>query len=465
MSNGMRLVSLFISLATLATPIHAQTDAQHTRALAAGYKAAFLCSGIFNAGQTEAQVAADDLTGIYGDYEGIVGTLSAKVDREAKTVSVPFAPDMPPRIAVWRRNLGCAQLPIGATADAAAVVPRLDMTPPANDDAWPTGDRGAEVRLPRAQAGVLAKLVESAFDRRTYGEGTETTALLVVWKGKIAAERYREGYGPHVPQRTWSVAKSLTATLVGAAVHQGLLDVRRPAPVPEWGRPGDPRARITLEQLLHMASGLWTDGPGNRTDEIYLGGATVPETAARMPLEVAPGTRFRYANNDTLLAAHAVRTVTGDKALAYPFTALLWRIGMTHTTPETDWRGHFVLSSQVWTTARDLARLALLHQNDGVWNGERLLPEGWVRYVSTPAPMQPDNAMTGSAPGYGAFFWLYGPKQGLPEGTYAMRGNRGQNVTIVPSRSLIVVRRGFDRARGGQFDAARFTADVIARLE
>ncbi|HKZ72933.1 MAG TPA: serine hydrolase [Steroidobacteraceae bacterium] len=459
----MRIASLIV-LALLAASAGAQTESQHTRALAAGYKAAFLCSGIFNAGQTEAQIAADDLTGIYKEYDGLVAALPATVDRRAGTVAVSFAPDMPPRIAVWRPNLGCAQLPIGASVDAAAALPRLDLQAPAIDAAWPTGDQHATAMLPRGEANAVAKLIERAFDRRSYGEGTETSAVVVLVDGKIAGERYRQGYGRDVPQRTWSVAKSLTATLVGVAVRQGLLDVRKPAPVPEWQRAGDPRARIRLEQLLHMASGLWTDGPGNRTDEIYLGGATVTETAARMPLEAAPGTRFRYANNDTLLAAHAVRAVTGERALAFPFTELLWRIGMTHTTLETDWYGHFVLSSQVWTTARDLARLALLYQNDGAWNGERLLPAGWARYVAMPAPAQPVNAVEGDGPGYGAFFWLYGPRHGLPEGTYAMRGNRGQYVMIVPSRALIVVRRGFDKEGRAPFDVARFTVDLVALL-
>jgi CubicO group peptidase (beta-lactamase class C family) len=410
-------------------------------------------------------VAADDLEGIYPDYQALVRTLPAKVDPVKRTVSVAFAPDLPPRIAAWRPGLGCSQLPIGAGPEAVARLPRLKAKPPAGDAdarAWPDGDAGATAPGPAGLAPAMAK----AFDRATYGAGTNTTAVLVVKDGRIVAERYRAGFDLHTPQRTWSAAKSLTATAIGRAAQLGLVKVEAPARVPEWQAPGDPRAAITLAQLMHMASGLWTDGPGNRTDEVYLGGGAATQWAAAMPLEAQPGSRFRYANNDTLLAVRSVRAALGDgqRAIDFPFTEILWRIGMTHTTPETDWQGNYILSSQVWTTARDLARLGLLYLDDGMWQGQRLLPAGWSKFVATPAPAQPENVATGGA-GYGAFFWLYGPRQGLPEGTYAMNGNRGQYVFIVPSKRVIIVRRGFDAATGARFDEARFARDMLAALD
>ncbi len=132
---------------------------------------------------------------------------------------------------------------------------------------------------------------------------------------------------------------------------------------------------------------------------------------------------------------------------------------MTRTVAETDWQGNFILSSQVWSTARDLARVGLLWANDGVWQGERLLPEGWMAYMTRPSGPQP-----ATGPGYGATMWLFGPAQGLPEGSYAAQGNRGQYVMVVPSRNIVVVRRGEDPA-GARFDIARFTADVLAALQ
>ena len=441
----------------------------HALALAAGYKAAFLCSGVFDAGESEATVAADDLEGIYADYQDAVRTLPARIDREAKTVSVAFDGRLPPRIAAWRPGLGCAQLPIGAGPDAIAALPRLNVRPPADDPdsrKWPDGDRDATTPLPSDQASRLEKAVTQAFAPGGYGDGERTTAVLVVKDGRIVAERYRQDYDLHRPQRTWSVAKSITASVLGRAVALHILRVEAPADVPEWRKPGDPRAAITLAQLMHMNSGLDTRGPGNRTDEIYLGGGAVSQVATSMPLEAAPGARFRYANDDVLLAARALRAEIGDdrRYLAFPYQELLWRIGMAHTTLETDWEGSFVMSSQVWATSRDLARLALLYLNDGVWDGERLLPEGWARFVATPAGAQPENT-SGTAPGYGALFWLFGSRQGLPEGTYAMLGNRGQFVFIVPSRRVVIVRRGFDPETGARFDPAAFARGVLAATD
>jgi CubicO group peptidase (beta-lactamase class C family) len=161
-----------------------------------------------------------------------------------------------------------------------------------------------------------------------------------------------------------------------------------------------------------------------------------------------------------MLAARALRAALGDgqEALAFPFTSLLWKIGMTRTVPETDWEGNFILSSQVWTTARDLARLGLLYLNDGVWNGERILPPGWGRYVAQHGPAQP-----ASGYGYGATFWTFPTNSGLPQDAYIARGNRGQYLAIIPSRQMLIVRRGFDGA-GATFDLDAFTRDVLAAL-
>jgi CubicO group peptidase (beta-lactamase class C family) len=452
-----------IAALMFAAPASAQVDRpEYVRAIAAGYKASFLCSDLFNAGQSEEQVARDDLKRIYPELEPLIPGLETRIDREAKTVSVAFSETLPPRIAAWRPQLGCAQLPIGAGADWVRLLPRLAVAPRVDRNdrlPWPNGDRNASAR-PRGDRAAVARTVAAAFDRRTYGQGSETTAVVVVQDGKIVAERYRDDFDMHMSQRTWSVAKSLAGTIVGTAVQQGLVDVAAPAAIPEWARPGDPRAAIRLDDLLRMASGLHSDAAGNRTDATYFGGSSVTENATQWPLEVRPGTRFRYANNDTLLAVRALRARLGDgeRALAFPFESLLWKIGMTRTVPETDWQGNFILSSQVWTTARDLARLGLLYQNDGMWNGERILPPGWGAYVSRPGPAQP-----ASGYGYGATFWTFPAAASLPADAFVGQGNRGQYLAIIPSRRIVIVRRGYD-GPGTGFDPGAFVRDVLAAL-
>ncbi|HYJ31380.1 MAG TPA: serine hydrolase [Allosphingosinicella sp.] len=460
----MRTVAA-LALILAVAPASAQVGRpEHQRAIAAGYKAAFVCSNHFNAGVDAERTAADDLRGTYPELNPLFAQLPAEIDRIERRVSVSYSPDMPPRIAAWRVYLGCSLLPIGASADDARHLPALTQDPPDfgafDARAWPMGDRDATAR-PRGDARALARAFARAFDRRSYGQGSETTAVLVVQDGRIVAERYRPDFDMHTSQRTWSVAKSIAGSVIGAAVQLGHLRTDAPAPVPEWQSPGDPRRAITLDQLMRMTSGLHSDFPGNRTDDLYFGGVAVTDQIASWPLVAPPGTRFRYANNDTLAAVRALQHTLGDgdESRLFPFRALFWRIGMTRTVPETDWRGHFILSSQVWTTARDVARLGLLHLNDGVWNGERILPAGWRDYVGRRGPAQP-----AAGEGYGATWWTFAADSGLPQDAIVAQGNRGQYVATIPSRRLVIVRRGFD-GTGMGFDFDAFTRDVLAAID
>jgi CubicO group peptidase (beta-lactamase class C family) len=457
-----RIAAGAIAALVLASSASAQEERPaYVRALAAGYKAAFVCSNLFNGGLTPVQTEDDDLRGTYGNLNPLFASLQATIDRDRRIVSVPYDPAMPARIAAWRPGLGCAQLPIGATLQAVSVLPQLGLTVPNFDKVrWPMGDQQASGRA-SGDAAAMRQVIAGAFDRRTYGQGSETTAVLVVEKGRIVSEQYRADFTRHSSQRTWSVAKSIAGTIVGAATHKGLVDVKAPAPIPEWQRPGDPRRAITTDQLLRMASGLNSDHAGNRTDALYFGGAAFADLVPGLPLVRPPGTEFRYANNDTVLAIRGLQHVLGDGggSLRFPFETVLWKIGMTRTVPETDWRGHFVLSSQVWTTARDLARLGLLHLQDGVWNGERILPAGWTDYVRSHGPAQP-----AAGYGYGATWWTFPKESGLPQDAIVAQGNRGQYVVVIPSRSMVIVRRGFD-ATGMGFDLTRFTTDLLQSFD
>ena len=460
------LFRLALGLGVMVAALPAQAadaNAEIHRAWAAGYRAAFTCSSLWNGGgKTLEAIERDELTGIYKEIETDVRTLKAEVDEKSRRVSVRYRDDMPPRIAEWTGRDGCVTLPIGAGPAPTATIPPRDLS--ASDGrGWPLGDQGA--RAPAPKGG-------SPLDRATADLarfGGRTSSLLIVKDGRIVVERYEGGHDLHTAQRTFSVAKSMAVTLIGQAVLQRSIDVTKPAMIAEWQSPGDPRAAITTEQLMRMASGLISDTAGNRSDAIYMGGASVRQWTTQWPLLNPPGTRYRYANNDTMLAILSLKAAQRKaqekvdersgavaRGIALDPAAFFDRIGMTRTFVEHDKDGDYILSSQVWTTARDLARLGLLYQNDGMWQGQRLLPADWRRFVTTPSGPQPDGAF-----GYGAGFWLLNKSAGIPSDAFGAFGNRGQYVVVIPSRQLVIVRQGYDDDKA-RLDIAQLTAAIVA---
>ncbi|MFN3667682.1 MAG: serine hydrolase domain-containing protein [Brevundimonas sp.] len=444
----MRILIL-AAAAAFAVPAAAQAPAAPSpavRAMAAGYKALTVCSALKTAeaaggSRTLESVEAHELVGVYPEIDGLVRGMPVEVgDRQ---VSVPWDAAMPPRVAVFSPGRGCAIMPVGWSGETPELFrPGVRVNEP------------IAVAEPDGDAALLGQAVEGAF-RGRYGEGVDTTAVVVFQADRIVAEAYADGFGVDTPQRTWSVAKSLAGTLIGAAVHRGDSDVNAPAAIADWSRPGDPRAAVTLDQLMRMASGLTSDTAGNRTDALYFGGVGIDEQVTTWPLIAPPGSRYRYANNDTLLAVLSIAPTFAR----HPPAELFRRLGMYDTWAETDWRGNYMLSSQVWTTARDLVRFGRLYLNDGVVDGERVLPEGWRDHVSRPSGPQPNGAQ-----GYGATFWLMNQSEGVPADTISANGNRGQYVIIVPSRNIVIVRRGEDPT-GKPFDAIAFTRDILAALD
>lgn len=456
-----RLVTLAASAALIATAAAAQegvSTARHTAAQNAGYIALHYCTGTFASTMSPETVR---------DTNRRVAAGEISIDREARTVSVPYADNMPPRMAVWRPVIGCTQLPIGATDELARALPRLPETlhaPNFDDQPWPMGDVGAEARLPAAKSAAVEAVIDQAFKDEAGPYSGQTWGVVIVKDGKIVAERYDPGFGPHVNARTNSMCKSLGSTLVGMGVKRGWLDIHAKAPLKEWRRPGDPRGQITLNDMLHMASGLYTDAGGNPQGDLYGSGAAAAEISALNMVDSRPGDRFLYAGSDTILSVRAVREAVDDDTawMAWPYKELLWKLGMTRTIMEMDWNGDFLSSGQCWSTARDFGRFGLFYLNNGAWNGEQLLPTNWAEYVATPAPAQPASAARGGGR-YGGQFWLYGGNAGLPDVAYTPAGAQGQYAMIIPSKNVVVVRRGLDGAKG--FEIAQFSADILKALE
>ena len=317
--------------------------------------------------------------------------------------------------------------------------------------------------------GALAAVIDRAFSEPNAGRERRTQAVIVVQHDRIVGERYATGIGPDTPLIGWSMTKSVVNALAGILVGQGRLTLDGPVPVPAWHARRDPRGAITLDALLRMSSGLDFDedmsNPRADVMRMLLDTGDAAAYAIGKELIAPPGTHWQYSSGTTNIIAGAMRTVFADDAeyLTFPRLALFDRIGMSGAVLETDAAGTFVGSSYMYATARGWARFGLLYLHDGVWNGERVLPEGWVAYTTTPAPADPSRR-------YGAHFWLQVPEEyagtdgRLPAGTYHAAGHEAQFVTIVPSRDLVIVRLGHTRYAEA-WDQAAFVRDVLAALD
>jgi CubicO group peptidase (beta-lactamase class C family) len=289
----------------------------------------------------------------------------------------------------------------------------------------------------------------------------------VVYKGRIVAERYANGANQDMQLESWSMGKSSIGTLIGRLIQEGAFKLEDPAPVPEWHRePGDRRAGIRIMDLMRMSSGLRfsrgspEDLPGYHDhDLIYTGAIDAYQFSITRPLQFEPNTMGRYRNMDPLTLGYLIREAVkkrGGEYLTFPQRELFDLIGIRRQVLETDPYGNFLLTGYDYGTARNWARLGLLYLNDGVWQGRRLLPEGFTRFVSTPAPAWKE-------PIYGGMVWLNGSGQwNLPKDAYAFRGAGEQDVFIVPSRDLVIVRMGhFPGMQPGFADLKRAQALLL----
>lgn len=460
--NTAKLISTVIAFsactasAVLSFSVHASDPPQYYRSAGAsdieqvvgGFRALFTCSAHFFAGRSPEQIRETELKDT-ADFD----LPGPQIDTQRKIVTAEGV-NGNLSMAAYRDAMGCTLLPPHWDESDIPRLPFVEIAeaPDVSDQPFPAGDK-VDYSLTNEQEAVL----DRAFDSGSFGDGTITAGVVVVKDGKVIAERYGNSFGIHTGYRTWSTAKSLSATLIGIAVKDGLLDVEKPAPIPEWQYKNDPRQAITLKHLMRMSSGLHSEG--NNTNAVYFGGQDVISGATTTSLEVDPGTRWQYANNDTLLLLRALRHVLDNDLdyLRYPYDELFHKIGMYHTRMETDHKGNFIGSSQVYTTARDLARFGLLYLNDGTWNGERLLPEGWTEFVAEAAPARPTEE---GEMGYGAQFWLMGTLEGVPDGTYTSAGNKGQYSTVIPEHNMVVVRTGVD-PQGIRWDHGRFIAEIV----
>ncbi|MFC2029195.1 serine hydrolase domain-containing protein [Chloroflexota bacterium] len=441
-------------------------------AVGAGRVAKLLCSNVFVSGRTPEDVLGEDLADM-GSY------VRTDVDYEARQVTASLGPTT--RRAVYREGLGCTVvIPTdGAAAGKAIMAAEASSSAPQPDILWPEGTLVSLDELPAAVDGdKLAAALDRAFAETDPERPRKTRAVVVVYKGRIIAERVAPGFGPDMPMISWSMAKSVTNALVGILVAQGKLTLDEPAPVPEWRDPGDPRGAITLDQLLRMSSGLeFEETYGDRG---ILAGATsdvsvmlfdtrdMAAFAATKRLADEPGSVWHYSSGTSNILSRIVRDAVGgtdQDALEFPARALFDRLGMRSAVFEPDASGTIVGSSFVYASPRDWARLGLLYLQDGVWQGERVLPEGWVAYTTTPAPKAPQGR-------YGAQWWLNAGNTAdttdrewpdLPTGIFWASGHDGQFVVVIPSHDLVLVQLGFTPDPEA-WDLGAFIGDVLEAI-
>ncbi|HEU4382258.1 MAG TPA: serine hydrolase [Anaeromyxobacteraceae bacterium] len=418
---------------------------------AAGF-AKVMCSAVFVTG-LDPGFAAENVGYFTAPYAERARLGKPVIDRVGKAVHVTL-PNGVRRTARVLGSQGCVALPIGKDSLSFHPVEVESRLPDPSTQPWPMGDLPSSAPLPKAiDQDKVGRSVAAAFEPAA----AMTAALVVTWRGRVIGERYGEGVTARTPLESWSMGKSLAATLMGVLIRQGVYDLWQPAPIPEWQGAGDPRARIRIADLLRMSSGLRIRAPqdpdydraGPYPDHLYLYTGCVDSFryAATRPLQWPPNTVGRYRNTDAVLINYLVRLGVerrGEEYLSFPQRALFDAIGVRTMVLETDPFGNFLTQGYELASARDWARLGNLYLQDGVWNGERILPEGFVEFVSTPAPAW----VADHRPVYGGFFWINGDgRYPVPRDAYFMSGAGGQTTLIVPSHDLVVVRLG--HYRGG----------------
>lgn len=430
------------------TPPPGDALSHHT----AGF-AKIMCSNVFYAGLDPRDVAANlgDFTSPPEERRHVVDTV---VDRARQEVRLRLADG---RVRVARRfgSQGCIALPEGR--DSVFFTPSMvrPNLPPANTQAWPMGDRIERSAWP---AGVDSALVARAMDIGFGGADAMTLALVVTHNGRIIGERYAPGIGVDTPLESWSMGKSLTGTLVARLIQMGVYRLDQPAPIPEWQTPGDPRQEIRIQDIMRMSSGIRSRAPQDPDwspdfgypDHLYLytGSINSYTYAATRPPQWKPNTVGRYRNVDPVLASYLVRVGAerlGHDYHSFPQRQLFDKLGIRTAVIDADPYGNFLGQGYEMVSARDWARIGNLYLQDGVWNGERLLPEGYSAHVQTLAPAW---VADGRLQYGGGFFWVNGDGAlPIPRDAYAMRGVGGQSATIIPSHGLVIVRLG--KYRGG----------------
>ena len=428
-----------------------------------GFNAKQMCTCMFVSGRDQKDIDTTDL----GEFPLSIATNKINLKDSSVTSTVW---GMAAKKAIYRKGIGCTLINEIDEEKLRSQVFIIPSPPTLNTDslAWPYGDKIAETISPFIDKNKLDAAVEEAFTEPHPGKKQRTRAAIVVYDGQLVAEKYAPGFDKSMKMYGWSMAKSFTGAMIGILVKQGKLDIKKPAPVPEWSSPEDPRHAITIQNLLQQTSGLdfleaYTKA-SDVTNMLYKEDDMAAYTAGHT-LAHPPGTVFNYSSGNSNILARIIRQTVGEKDYAgFPFTALFYKIGMYHTVMEPDASGTYVGSSYINATARDYARFGLLYLNNGAWNGEQILPQDWVKQSVTPVAADP-------LKNYGYQVWLNGfdkkhPSRrkdpDVPADMFYCDGFGYEMIYVIPSEKLVVVRLGLTLDRS--FDENLFLKKIIKSI-
>jgi CubicO group peptidase (beta-lactamase class C family) len=433
-------VLLLIALVYLRIEIYPQLD------LISGFSAKSVASGHFIDGRSLETIQQGD-----NDIDKIDWATN-KIDEKQRFVTSSVY-GLKTRKAIYREGLGATLINDDYDVSKPYEVPKRNFIK--NDLPFPYGNNELKACLPNGMDTIFSNIdydklnaaVANAFDNK--GE---------INKDKIIAEKYADGFNKNSKILGWSMTKSITGTLFGVLQKQGKIDIMKPAPIDEWKN--DERAIITINDLLHMNSGLeWEEDYGKISDatKMLFQADDMTKSQIDKPLVGKPNNTWNYSSGTTNLLSGILRKQfkTHQEYLDFWYSALIDKIGMNSMVVETDMAGNFVGSSYSWATTRDWAKFGLLYLHKGNWNGEQIFDESWAKYVAKPT--------NGSNGKYGAHFWLNanGDFPDVPRDFYRCSGYQGQMVAIFPSQDLVIVRMGLSE----EFDFNGFLGGVVKSLK
>lgn len=427
MTRRMKILSVSALALTIGAAAYYIPQLDRMAQIGVGYKTKVLCSEVLVAGREYDDVLNTNFFGI----DPLLEYVNLDVDREKNIVSGSLW-GLGSSKAVYRDGLGC-------TIDIGEGVSTVEISPSA------TGQQNTQ-EYEITYRPEIQTAIDALFDDDKLTHPIKTRGVVVIQDGKIVGEKYTEGFGPATRQQSWSMSKGVTQALVGILAKKELLSLDDTNLMTDW-KADDPRSKIKLGDLLHMASGLefFEEYGDTESDAVQMlfNSADMASYAAQKSLVGTPGEKAIYSSGTTNIVSSIIRDRLENAGTSYhnfPHEELFAKLGMDSAIFEVDAAGTFIGSSYIYATPRDYARFGQLYLQNGNWDGEQILPENWVKYTGSPAPQ--------SGGKYGSHWSINkdgSSLPGMPEDVIYLGGNDGQFIFVIPSKNAVIVRLGIMR--------------------